>query len=222
LDFSTGCTPDIQTVPGRPAESGIALYGKTNNAIVEFVPINTKRRDEDIPTQLSNALESAYTNRPDRKALGQAAFTVFGELIDNIFEHSQSLLDGYAALQVYNSKKGRSALVAVSDSGQGILESLRPSLIGTSLAALSDPELIVHMLNEGISRHGDERGCGLKQSAEHALKYKAELTIRLPTASLHLVPSPGGYDIPDRAYGRTDLPRILGTHLAFRFLLDKS
>lgn len=122
-------------------------------------------------------------------------------------------------LQVHSN--GGNALVVVSDSGHGLLETIRPSLINSPLAAQSDPELIVYMLNEGVSRFGEERGAGLRQCAEQALKYKAELYLRLPTASLKLLPASEGYK-HIRAIGTTGLPRYEGTHLAFRFRLDNS
>ena len=62
----------------------------------------------------------------ERKGLGQAAFTVFGELIDNVFQHSKTRLDGFAGLQLYS--KGKRAKVIVSDSGLGIPATLRPTL----------------------------------------------------------------------------------------------
>jgi hypothetical protein len=52
--------------------------------------------------------------RRDAEDLGGATFTVLAELIDNVFSHSETALDGYAALQVY--PKGDSLQVAVSDS----------------------------------------------------------------------------------------------------------
>jgi anti-sigma regulatory factor (Ser/Thr protein kinase) len=57
----------------------------------------------------------ACGSRPDAGSLGNAAWTIFTELIDNVFSHSQTPLDGYAALQVY--ARGNIVKVAVSDSG---------------------------------------------------------------------------------------------------------
>jgi hypothetical protein len=49
--------------------------------------------------------------RPDAGELKGAAWLIFAELIDNIFSHSRTELDGYAALQVYS--KGNRLSVAV-------------------------------------------------------------------------------------------------------------
>ena len=120
--------------------------------------------------------------------------------------------------------RGVDLSVVVSDSGDGLLETLRPSIAGSPLAALSDQELVVHMLNEGVSRLGPERGIGLRRSAEVALRYRAELSVPLPTSELLLGPRPeGGYAQGTgrgTAYGTNELPRLRGTHLAFRFHLD--
>ena len=82
-----------------------------------------------------------------------AAWTIFAELIDNVFSHSQTQLDGYAVLQPrtlfglpipvfyrqqflpsqlihpnHEYRGGKMLQVAVSDSGLGIMETLRPAL----------------------------------------------------------------------------------------------
>ena len=207
--------PGIRTVPERPKQSGAHIYRGTNSSLVEFLRIRPMGGDADIPSKLSNALENVCSARSDRETLGRAAFTVFAELIDNVHDHTGTENDVYAAFQVYGGKK---AFVVVSDSGRGLLATLRPALSGSPLAQLSDPELIAYMLNEGVSRFGEERGLGLRQSALHALKYRAKLNIRLPTASFELVP--GGSSYHAQAYGETNLPFIGGTHISFEFALD--
>lgn len=111
--------------------------------------------------------------------------------------------------------------MAVSDSGKGIIETLRPSLKNEfpRLQKMTDTELVVEAFKTGLSRHGRERGCGLKRSAEQAIKYKATLDVRLPTCLVHLKPSPDGY-APSLAYCYEDVPLIWGTHISFIFSLD--
>jgi hypothetical protein len=84
------------------------------------------------------AISRACNQRPDVEELQGAAWTILAELIDNVFSHSQTPLDGFAALQVY--PKRNCLKVDVSDSGLGMLESLRPALRSESprLANLSD------------------------------------------------------------------------------------
>ncbi len=215
LGFFDLLHPSIKTIPDPPAES---TYKGSNPSVVEFLPISPLEQDRSIPQRLEHALEGACRGRTDISTLGHAAYTVFAELIDNIFVHSETEVDGYAALQVY--PRGGRVLVAVSDSGRGILATIRPALQDTPLELLSDPELIVHMFNTGISRDGAECGCGLHRCAENALKYRAKLFLRLPTSSLHLVPGGGVYRRRDMAYYQTDLPLLHGTHIAFEFQLD--
>ena len=95
------------------------------------------------------------SNRYDAKEMEDATWTIFCELIDNIFSHSETQLNGYAALQSY--QRGQRLRVAVSDSGLGIMETLRPrtskmqpgrgtvisKAFGTSPTALRCPWLIL-------------------------------------------------------------------------------
>jgi hypothetical protein len=127
--------------------------------------------------RLTRAIKSACMNREDVSELSEVAWTIFAELIGNVFDHSDTPIDGFAALQVY--KKGNCLKVAVSDSGRGLLDTLRPSLKTEypRLSDLSDMELLVEVFRRGISRHGSNRGCGLKGSAEKAIKFHAELDV---------------------------------------------
>ena len=213
--------PEVQTVPPRPTTSAIEMAG-TNPGLVEFKGIHPGSRDRRTPTLLADALEAAFLDRADREALGAAAFTLLGEMIDNIYQHSNTPIDGYAALQVY--RRGGNVLVAVSDSGDGLIETLRPSLQGSNLESLPDTELIVKMLNDGLSRWGresPERGAGLCQCTAHALKYSAQLKLRLATSSLTIMPGTRASQSYDgTVHCQEGLPRLYGTHLAFRFHLS--
>lgn len=218
VSFFDQLDPRIVVVPQPPAESAGSRHRGHNPDVVELRAIAPGKRDRELPRQLADAVEEACSGRTDRKTLGHAAYTVFAELIDNIYQHSETDVDGCAALQVYRG--GGAVWVAVSDSGRGILATIRPALKSRSLQDLSDPELIVHMFNEGLSRFGPERGCGLRQCAEHALRYNAHLLLRLPTSGLELVPGAGRY-VPNVAYIQKSLPLLQGTHIVFQFRLDK-
>ncbi|MEE8514456.1 MAG: XamI family restriction endonuclease, partial [Gammaproteobacteria bacterium] len=54
--------------------------------------------------------------------------------------------------------------------------------------ALSDPELVVETFRTGLSRHGNIRGCGLKTSADQAIRFRADLDVRLPNCFVRLIP----------------------------------
>lgn len=116
----------VEVRPHRPYYSAAALHRGGNAALVEIARINKSARDEELPTRLADALMQSCGTRADAAELKGAAWTIFAELIDNIFSHSRTELDGYAALQVYS--RGDRLSVAVSDSGLGIMETLRPAL----------------------------------------------------------------------------------------------
>lgn len=208
----------VEVKPAKPIFSGAEVYGGMNTGLVEIARIDHKRKDKTLPTRLTDALRNGCKHRADVEELGGAAWTIFAELIDNVFSHSETKLDGYAALQVY--KNGKTAKVAVSDSGLGIMETLRPALkqVAPKLANLPDVDLLVEIFRQGLSRHGKDRGCGLKGSAAKAVKFKAELDIRLPNSRVLLVPGREGYR-PNTAYSYSSLPLLWGTHICFTFPL---
>ena len=148
------------------------------------------------------------------------AFTVFSEIIDNVYSHvyeeAHTELDGYVALQVY--KNGGTAKVVVSDSGKGILHTLRPALSDAKLKRLSDTDLVVESFQRGISCHGKGRGSGLIASSDSAIRYKTELDVRLANCRVRLTPARGKYEA-NMAYCQENLPLLWGTHLCFDFRL---
>jgi hypothetical protein len=219
IGFFDHLSSQVVVLPQRPAVSAATIYKENNPAVVEIARINPKVRDQSLLSRLTGAIKRACKKRNDVSDLESAGWTIFAELIDNVFSHSQTPLDGFAALQVY--PKGNCLKVAVSDSGLGILETLRPALKAEHprLASLSDIDLLVEVFRNGISRHGTDRGCGLKGSAVKAIKFKAELDVRLPNARVLLVPGKSGY-APNTAYCYRDLPLIWGTHICFTFQLD--
>jgi len=196
-----------------------SLYRGNNAGLVEIEKINPDHRDQSLPSRLADALDEAARHRHDHVSLSFAAFTVLAELIDNIFQHSSTKLDGYAVLQVY----GRGVKVAVSDSGKGILETLRPSLPSKfpRLAKMTDIEILIETFRTGLSRHGPERGCGLKRCAQEAIKYNATLDVRLPNFRVFLEPSADGYTL-SRSTWDPNVTLIWGSHICFDFRLDKA
>lgn len=218
LGFFDFLAPEAEVLPARPGYSAAAIHRGGSTALVEIARISKDARDEGLLARLTGALMRSCSGRADANELEGAAWTIFAELIDNIFSHSSTRLDGYAALQVYSG--GDRLLVAVSDSGLGIMNTLRPTLKTEfpHLASLSDTDLLVEVFRQGISRHGADRGCGLKGSAAKAIKFKAELDVRLPNQRVLLSPSRGEYR-PNTAYCYDGLPLIWGTHIAFAFQL---
>jgi hypothetical protein len=219
MGFFDHLSKNAEVLPARPAVSGAAVYRGTNTGLVEIARICPEERDNQLLSRLTRALMKSCEKRRDVEELGGAAWTIFAELIDNVFSHSGTKLDGYAALQVY--RRGDSLQVAVSDSGLGIMETLRPALAMESpaLNRLSDAHLLVEIFRQGISRHGADRGCGLKGSAAKAIKYNSDLDVRLPNVRVLLTPGKEGYQ-PNMAYCYDRLPLIWGTHICFNFHLD--
>ena len=216
MGFFDHLSSEVRVLPSRPFYSGAKIYRGGNSMLVEIARINKDVRDDDLPTRLTDAISYACSSRNDVDDLQGAAWTIFAELIDNIFAHSATQLDGYAALQVYSG--GNRLSVAVSDSGLGIMQTLRPSLRAEfpKLARLSDTDLLVEIFRQGLSRHGPDRGCGLKGCAAKAIKFDASLDVRLPNQRVLLTPARGTYE-PNRAFCYEGLPLLWGTHIAFAF-----
>lgn len=221
MGFFEHILPGVEVLPSLPEYSGAQLYKGNNPQIVEFERLHPDCQERQLPGRLTDALLKGCADRSDAKALEGAAFTTFAELIDNVYSHSYTELDGYAALQVYKSRTGNKVFVAVSDSGVGIFETLRPALLAqrSRLAELSDIDLMVRIFAEGVSQHGAHRGCGLKGAAAKAKKYNARIDVRLPNSRVYLSPQGNEYE-PDRAYCYDELPLIWGTHLSFEFHLS--
>jgi hypothetical protein len=218
MGFFDNLSRGVEVIPEWPTVSGKRRFGGRNASLVEIERVRKDSRDETLPTRLTDSLMRACGDRHDASELEGAAWTIFAELIDNVFSHSDTPLDGYAAMQVYPG--GGHARVAVSDSGLGIMQTLRPALKSESpkLAGLTDAELLVEVFRQGVSRHGPDRGCGLKGSAAKAIKFRANLDVRMPTNRVQLIPAHGTYRV-NTAYLQDELPLLWGTHLCFKILL---
>lgn len=210
----------VEVLPSRPSYSGASLHRGGNRNLVEiarFSGINTA--DAGLVDKLAETAQRSCATRNDVGAIYGAVFTIFSELIGNVSEHSQSALDAFAVLQTYTN--GNQVRIAVSDSGVGIMRSLRPALRakGDPAADLGDVELLVEMFRKGISRlDDDKRGNGLMVSAQHAIRFEADLDVRLLNQRVLLKPSGNAYQ-PNMAYSQDGLPLLWGTHLSFSLKL---
>jgi hypothetical protein len=101
VGFFDHLAPMVQVTPSRPSHSTAAIYRGANSGVVEIARINKDARDNSLPTRLSQAVKGACGRRADVEEVTGAVWTIFAELIDNVFSHSETPLDGYAALQVY-------------------------------------------------------------------------------------------------------------------------
>ncbi len=207
MGFFDHLDASIQVLPAKPLFSGAQLFASQNKGLVEIAKINPVDYDDNLPSRLADVLQAK------NKKLGKAAFTIFGELIDNVLGHSSTKLDAFAALQSY--KNG--TMVIVSDSGKGLLSTLRPKL-PKRYGPLSDIEIVIEAFEKGLSRHGSRsgRGCGLTNCAKKAKQFNGKLQVRLADTRVNLVPSDDTY-AHDTAYCYHDLFPIRGTHITFDF-----
>ncbi len=214
----------VVTIPEKPEVTGAEIFKGGNSGVLEIIPIdpNSTERDEKLPTYLTNKLLSNFENELQKQSLEMPCFTFFAELIDNIYRHSETKNKGFIAFQVY-PKRG-SVKVTVSDSGVGLLNSLRPKIAEhyPKYMDSTDAELIEIMFSEGLSKDGIDKGCGLKTCAKHALKFHATLDVRLPHSIFHLVPMDTkifGY-AAQGSITETSLD-FAGTHITLDITLDK-
>lgn len=209
MGFFDHLDTSVTILPSKPMFSGAQIYSKTNKSLVEIAKISPDEYDRELPGRLADVLETK------NKKLGKAAFTIFGELIDNVIGHSSTRLNAFAALQTY--KNG--VMVVVSDSGKGLLETLRPKL-PRRYNQLSDIEIVIEAFEKGLSRHGARsgRGCGLTTCARKAKQFNGKLQVRLSDTRVNLVPDDDsdGY-AHDTAYCYDELFPIRGTHVSFDF-----
>ncbi len=216
MGFFDHLSADVTVMPGRPAASAALFHFGANKDLVEIAPLHRDSIDLGLPKRLSDVVGQACASRADCKPLKDAAWNILAELINNVVDHSDTTLPGYAALQVYPN--GNSLQVAVSDCGVGIMHTLRPTLKAQfpHLALLTDVDLVVEMFRHGVSRFGSERGDGLKSCADKAIRFKSPLDVRLPQQRVLLVPGKDGYR-PNLAFCSDKLPLLWGTHIAFKF-----
>ena len=209
---------DVQ--PARPEYSRASLYRGTNQSLVEFVAIKPGPPQDDLPRMLVDSLLKKVGDTPSRAILEQAVFTMLSELIDNIDRHSRTKLDGFAVSQYYGGKRNE-VFIAVSDSGDGPMDRLRPALPKhyPDLVDATEADLLVAMFTRGVSRLGKAKGSGLKSAAQHALKFNASLDVRIPTTYVELRPATGG-GYAAKGLVSPSRPVIWGTHVSFNFRLD--
>lgn len=213
----------ILILPKKPILSSAKIYRGSNPGVFEIIPIDPLVKDNDLPSTLTDRLLENINFLTDKSSFEQASFTIFSELIENIYLHSETPINGYLAFQVY--PKSRNVKVAVSDSGKGLIYTLRPSIAKhyPKYINLPDSEVILKVFTEGLSKDGVDKGCGLKACARHALKFNASLDLGLPNAHFHLYPTRRGiYGYSGRASIQDSYIHINGTHITFDFRLDNN
>ena len=149
-----GLTPMMQAL-----DNGKELWVCPRTHLVGFLRTSmSSLKDETIWTRFGLSAQQAATRARFPKRIAAQLIAAIGELHSNIYEHSEATGTGLVA---YRACPGQFEL-AVSDSGVGVLESLRT---GPDYAALQDHgEALRLTLTSGISRFGSKshRGHGFR------------------------------------------------------------
>ena len=209
----------VQVLPERPDPASAEHYQGRSSRLVEFKALHPRYTEaiETVPSQLADALETAISTWSGNQTFKQTPYTLFSELITNVYDHSETELDGFAALQVYQQR----VLVVVSDSGRGLLETLRPKLLTPETRLLEEAELLRRLFCSDLVWNESEKGQGLQACGGRTLKHRGYVDIRLETSRIVLHPSRTGYEQINVQYFRGLVP-MRGTHLCFSFPLDRS
>ncbi len=167
------CLPDqVSFYPLKPKPKQ-SSRGK-NDAILEVTKITDSEQAQDLFDRVEKAIKSNTTYNQ-----GQVydICTMVSEMVQNIFDHSESKTGGIIAIQNY--RKIHKMQLVIADSGIGIPETLRNSKEYKN-HNLSDIQAISESLKKGVSRHGKgaQRGEGLARCVELANKHGAQLYIR--------------------------------------------
>lgn len=221
IGFLNHLDTNITVLPKRPELSRALTYKGNSNAVVEFGAVDPRH----INKKLINQLTDTFVQQ-SHSCYEAAASTVFGELIGNIKEHSNSPITGFAALQKYEGRRKHIQTV-VSDSGLGIANTLRPSLkehypdlykLHKDTSIESDVELVITVMSNGeISRFGSGRGMGFKCSRKQAMQFDAQISVRQERFCLDFLYKNGELVEVKKML---NLPKIFGTHICFDFFVD--
>lgn len=213
----------VEVRPDRPTRSAALRFAGKSETLVEFGAVEPWSPNKALIDQLT-----AKFVQQSSKDYEVAAFTIFGELIGNVAEHSKSELVGFAGLQKYTGRRSHIQTV-ISDSGLGIASTLRPALRSHypplhkkfGVASLeSDIGLVKEALQKGyISRSGKGHGLGFYSSKEHAFKCRASFSVRQENFSIRFNYRKGELALVGAA-PQTDVGRLLGTHICFDFYVD--
>ncbi|UXJ50307.1 ATPase [Pseudomonas citronellolis] len=211
----------VEVKPYRPKRSAAEQYMANNSGLVELLEI---RNDINVPERIKESFIEKFGDEHANKL-----FTVVGESVCNVEDHSNTVIPGFAGLQYYGRAVKKTIVVVISDSGDGICKTLRPGLekyfpdvakkFDPSTHA-ADPKLIIYaMVKGGLSSLGSDRGAGLNATHLNAEKLDAIISIRQESFSVRLVYKSGALDQPS---WELNLPRLAGTQIVFEFKLDNS
>lgn len=212
----------VNVLPERPAESKAKAYKGNSENLREFGEIDP----QNIDSKVVEELQKSFISHAGAK-FSALALTVISEPFNNVHDHSDTPICGFAALQKYHGNQKHIQTV-VSDSGVGIAGSLRPILNKkypklekkfSPRSVKTDVLLIKEVFEKGgISQvDDDDRGLGLNRTFELAVKYNANISIRQENFELKIYYRNGVL----KNFSQTEnVVKILGTHFCFDFFLD--
>ncbi len=220
--------PKVQITPKLP-DKFFAQRSRGNSVnLKEFGVLDLAERNGHLVEELRDSfIHHAYKEESDEVKNGGFAFTVISELLNNVYDHSQSEIPGFAALQRYNGNRKHIQIV-ISDSGIGIFRTLR-KVLGRDYPELdkkfspesiqTNAELVKYVIENGlvssVNRNGG--GAGLNRTQQIARKYNAKLIVRQENFQIEFSYKNGELD---RSYTNDRLRKILGTHICFDYFLD--
>ncbi|WP_313710347.1 hypothetical protein [Pseudomonas sp.] len=217
--------PDVSVTPHRP-ESVDEKFNGQNYKIVELQRIGVP--GVNVPKMIRNSLEQSA---PDQQINITSVQCAISELVNNVEEHSQTPYPGFAGLQVYQGGPRPAVMMVVSDNGLGICGTLLPVLgskypdLAKKLSAndpLTGPNLIFKAFTEGGFSQvmdDDSRGTGLRTSGRSAANLRADVIIRQEKFEIEMQFRDGEIRQPKV---KLDLPKLLGTHVTFKFYLTNT
>lgn len=145
-----GLTPMVQAL-----DSGTVRWVSSESHFAGFLRTSTSLpQDETLWTAFGLSAQKAAISAGFPKGIAAQLVAAIGELHSNIYEHSQAPGTGVVA---YRAAPGQFEF-AVSDSGIGVLESLRGGPDHLTLRDHGDALRLT--LTSGVSRYGSESGRG--------------------------------------------------------------
>lgn len=214
-----------------PCPSTVDCEDADHPAVVKMEVLNCKRDLTGLAKQLAKSIINGIELYPsieisdrEKNKLEHLHRTIITELINNVQEHSETKLNGFATMQVYGGQRPRASLV-ICDSGLGVFNTLRASEEpeNAHYKHESFKEIIKRIFDEGVTRKKhDDGGTGLRTCFRKALRMNSDITIRTDCNQFRLFKL-NEHDHPIEALKINDnFMDIKGTFLCFEIpLLNK-
>lgn len=217
LDSRIACDPDRPVTPASIAMRGAA---STVVEVVQIPPVQSAELQNGIVGEMTDKVLRAVTGLDAEllERMSNRLFSALAELIDNVQNHSQTTLSGYATLQVY--AKSRTVQAVVGDSGVGIPATLRAGNAAVNAEA-TDEQLLQLSIEKGLSRRGTSHGfgCGFQVIRDLISQVGGIISVRVPTSEFILKASPGSRSpLHGRSFPRRAV--LEGTHIGLELRLD--